>query len=196
MSMTKIGQVNLGITVVGSLQEIEGFEGEIGDGCVTITAYENLIQNCRSVVPLARNSYDKAQHTIWQKLIGPKGGRARVMAFALRLSEGELHIGMIDDRASDDIQYYKCVSSPFWEIHGVSIHVGKDQVPGQRIIFDTTSQFIRGPGLMVAELYEKMKGYTHTEFHAELGLYEIPCGSEVNIGLHLGHEWMMIDPEL
>jgi hypothetical protein len=32
---TKIGQVSLGSTIVGVLLEIEGFGGEIGDGCVT-----------------------------------------------------------------------------------------------------------------------------------------------------------------
>ena len=34
---TKIGQVYLGSTTVGAIDAIEGFGGEIGDGCVTIS---------------------------------------------------------------------------------------------------------------------------------------------------------------
>lgn len=85
----------------------------------------------------------------------------------------------------------------FWEIKGASILVGREspRLPGQTIVFDTTSRFIRGPEPLVKEIY---KNIGHKGFHAKLGLYEVPCDTNVNIGLILGHEqptWM-IDPRL
>jgi cathepsin D len=119
------------------------------------------------------------------------------MAFALRSTVGELHIGVIDHTAYDgSIDYHDCdQSSPFWAIKGGSIIVGQKEVHGQTMIFDTTSQFIRGPQSMVKDLYN---GIPIKKFHAELGLYEISCKTEVSIELILGPErpkWM-IGPQL
>jgi hypothetical protein len=157
---------------------------------------------CLSVISLAR----KALHTLpgspcaWQKLIGPKAGRERVMAFALRPDGGEFHIGHIDRTAYNIIQDFRCdLLSPFWAIKDASIHVGGEQVAAKRIIFDTTSQFIRGPESMVEKLYN---GIHITRFHEELGLYEIPCNIPTNkpisICLTQGHvkRWLNIDPRL
>lgn len=50
-SATKIGQVDLGKTIVGVLEKFEGFGDEIGDGCVMISfsrslSFENSSQCC------------------------------------------------------------------------------------------------------------------------------------------------------
>lgn len=155
-----------------------------------------------SVMPLAR----LAPHTLpgsscaWQKLIGPKAGRKRVMAFALRPNGGEFHIGDIDLAAYNSIQYFRCdLLSPFWAIKDASIHIGGKQVAAERIIFDTTSQFIRGPQSMVEKLYN---GIHITRFHKELGLYEIPCDTPtdklISIRLTRGHveRWLNIGARL
>jgi hypothetical protein len=138
---------------------------------------------------------------MWQKLLGPHAARPRVIAFALRSDGGELHIGKIDDTVYDGMQKYECdPSSPFWAIKGASIQVGQEKVEEQKMIFDTASQFIRGPPSQVQKLYNKIGLGRHVKFDAELGLYEIPCDSDtsVSIRLILGHErpeWV-IDPQL
>lgn len=145
-------------------------------------------------MPLAR----LAQHTIprlpaaWQALVGPEAGRKPIIAFALRSNGGELHIGGIDRGAYAGGMYYYAYDqlSPFWAIKGGSMIVGEksppeEQVHVQRIIFDTTSQFIRGPLSMVDKLYNR-NGIEIKKFHTELGLYEISCDTEVSIHLLLG----------
>ena len=68
-------------------------------------------------------------------------------AFALREDAGEVHIGMIKREAYvGPIEYHACVEfSSFWAIDGATIYMGEQRLNAQRIIFDTTSQFIRGP---------------------------------------------------
>ena len=131
--------------------------------------------------------------------MGPLSEQAPIMAFALRSNggESELHIGRIDLEAYDgDIHHYDCdQSSPFWAIKGVLIRVGRATVNvEQRIIFDTTSQFIRGPKSLVQTLYNGVS--MEPQFHEELGLFKIPCETKVSIHLRLGEvgpEWMIED---
>ena len=83
------------------------------------------------------------------------------------------------------IRYYDCdLSSPFWVIERGSIIVGKKQVDVRNIIFDTTSQFIRGPMKSVKMLYER-NGIKIKKSDTELGLYEIACDTKVSIHLLL-----------
>lgn len=122
---------------------------------------------------------DTKSGTAWQKLIGLRAYPRNAMAIALRLNRGELHIGMIDQAAYDgDIQYHKCdQSSPLWAINDAIIRVGfQPPVKNQRIIFDTTSQFIRGPKSTVQKIYDGdfFLKYKRT-FYEELGLFRIPC---------------------
>jgi hypothetical protein len=167
-----------------------------------------LIQKTRlSVVPLARTCYDvKCDTSIWQKLIGPRAGRPRIAAFAFRSDGGKLYIGYIDHTVYDgSIRYYKCdPSSSFWMIKDAIIHIGLQTVVNQRIIFDTTSQFIRGPQSEVQQIYDK-ELFLKSEygFHEELGLYTIPCdideGKLPKIGIRVGHSepwWWTTGPEL
>lgn len=131
----------------------------------------------------------------------------RVMAFALRLFNGgasELHIGAIDQTAYDGhIQYHQCdEKSPFWMIKGASIHVGEEEVAMKKIIFDTTSQFIRGPESKVQRIYKSFDSKDNFEFDKELGLYtnsdcNIPEDKLPKISIHVGtSQWWTIEPKL
>lgn len=143
-------------------------------------------------------------NTAWNKLIGSRKYDASVIAIALRLSRGQLSIGMIDSTAyAGDIQYYNCdVSSNFWAIRDTSIRVAKMKVKMKRIIFDTTSQFIRGPESKVKEIYKSFDSKHNFKFDEELGLYTFTCNTGLElpeISIHVGTSesaWWMTEPEL
>ena len=152
-------------------------------------------------MPLARLGRSNSNTNVaWQKLVGDY--QERVMAIALRLSRGELRIGMIDKTAYDgDIQYLQCdLSGPFWAIKGASIHAGEKEEQMQMIIFDTTSQFIRGPKSSVQRIYNTFGRSKDFKFDSTLGLYEIPCnipeGELPKISIHVGTStWWMTEPK-
>ena len=143
-------------------------------------------------------------NTAWNKLIGSRKYDTSVIAIALRLSRGQLYIGMIDNTAYDgDIQCYNCdPSSKFWAVKDASIRVAKKEVKMKRIIFDTTSQFIRGPESKVKEIYKSFDSKYNFKFDEVLGLYTFPCdiGLELpKISIHVGTSespWWMTEPKL
>ena len=165
----------------------------------------SLWKTCRSVLPFARSPMDASRTagsraSAWDALIGTRAGDERMAAFALRPDAGEVHIGMVDDQAHvGPIEYWACAkSSPFWAIDGATIHIGPRGLSRKRIIFDTTSQFIRGPRADVEELYSWIWGLSKT-FHADLGLYSISCNppDSIRIGIYLHSHWRieLLNPE-
>ena len=134
----------------------------------------------------------------WAALIGTRVANGRIVAFALREDAGEVHIGMIERAAyTGSIEYHACVeSSPFWAIDNADIYLGSQVLKSKRIIFDTASQFIRGPEADVKGYYDRMKTLVLKSFHGDSGLYSIPCSTPsiqwVGIGLHRSR-W--IDPK-
>ena len=199
-----IGKVNLGQIHVGFLQTVTGFGGEIGDGCVTVITLSfilplllSLWKTCLSVVPLAREPQDTSRTlSARATLISTRAVDDQIGAFALREDAGEVHIGMIEREAHvGPIEYHACVeSSPFWAIDGATIYVGEQRLNAKRIIFDTTSQFIRGPKEDVDQLYDGINGLLKA-FHEDSGLYSIPCYSQLQrVGIGLDRDWW-IEPK-
>ncbi|KAF8723206.1 hypothetical protein AX14_009404 [Amanita brunnescens Koide BX004] len=172
-----IEDVDLGEILVGFLRTITGFGGEIGDG----------------VIPFARLSMDRSRtRSAWARIIGTRAINDRIGAFALREDAGEVHIGMIEHEAYvGPIEFHTSVGvSPFWAIDGATIYVGLQNLNAGRIIFDTTSQFIRGPGEKVEQIYDGIIGLKIIRFHEDLGLYEILCDFELQrIGIGLHRDW-------
>ena len=192
-----IEDVDLGEILVGFLRTITGFGGEIGDGCVTLSFVLllslSLWKTCLSVIPFARLSMDRSRtRSAWARIIGTRAINDRIGAFALREDAGEVHIGMIEHEAYvGPIEFHASVgSSPFWAIDGATIYVGLQNLNAGRIIFDTTSQFIRGPGEKVEQIYDGIIGLKIIRFHEDLGLYEILCDFELQrIGIGLHRDW-------
>ncbi|KAF8348436.1 aspartic peptidase domain-containing protein [Amanita rubescens] len=120
-----------------------------------------------------------------------------VIAFSHRLTLGEVHIGMIENVYVGDIEYHPCAVSSFWMTKKAKIRVKSTSVglEDETIIFDTASQYIRGPADAVHEIYKSIPESQKLED----GLYGYPCDitpPAITIQLRdRGREWP-IEPYL
>ncbi|KAF5368529.1 hypothetical protein D9758_002296 [Tetrapyrgos nigripes] len=120
---------------------------------------------------------------------------SKVFSFFLAQQGSELYLGGANSKHyTGAIEYHSIIDSGFWQIPGVSVWNGENNVAGGlSAVIDSGTTIMYGPPEAVRQFYATIPGAK--VFDSASGLYSFPCNSTPSLSFSWGGELWTVSPQ-